>query len=134
MRRMYSENQLDSIIKEQVEGGTLENAKPIYYHPIYISGIDYTLRLTAAILDNNPTPYTLATFKAKVQELCDADAIINANGLFMLEGVCYNIFIISKTGPSYAIYGADYQGNRTYIDLLSISAINSFDDGVNKIN
>ena len=36
MRRMFSEKQIETQITSLVEGGTLDNAKPIYCHPIYM--------------------------------------------------------------------------------------------------
>lgn len=59
MKRMWSRNELkqqaDARVQALVEGGTLDNAKPIYCHPleIYASGKGV---LTALIFNNSSTP------------------------------------------------------------------------------
>lgn len=139
MRRMFSEKQIQeiagNIVKSIVEGGTLDNAKPIYYHPIYFTDntASKELRLTCAILDNNSEEYKEATFKAKAKELVDNGAIIQINGYFTKESTCYNAYALMKSGESYLIYGNDYQGNRNTISLDGITFA-SLDDGKNKIN
>ena len=63
MRRMYSEKQLEAIIKQEVESGQLENAKPIYWHTVKIQRGGNAQQATFArilgyiiILNNNATP------------------------------------------------------------------------------
>ena len=71
MRRMYSEKQLEGLIKEQVEGGELSNAKPIYWHTLFVQrgGTEETSsasRLLAyiIILNNSSEAITLDEFKS----------------------------------------------------------------------
>ena len=68
MRRMYSLNQLqelaDSRVQALVEGGTLNNAKPIFWHNVQLKR-EATDSLTGyvinfIILNNDATPITLS--------------------------------------------------------------------------
>ena len=137
MRRMYSLKQLQEIADERtkslVEGGTLENAKPIYFHPIYIQDDATTARYTFIILDNQKTAYTFSTFKAKAKELMDNGALLQVNGYFILEETIHQVYILGKYSNSYRLYGVSPSGSRSYIVLDDITDT-QFEDGVNKIN
>ena len=148
MRRMFSLKQLqeiaDSEVKSLVEGGTLENAKPIYCHPCTIltditSG-EYAGRkyyLTCLIFNNNSTAFTLATFKDYVNELCE-----NYDARIMTSGGLYDP-ISEKTTIATAMI---WNGEQVVIQGMESNNINSFGlatltngnttftDGVNKIN
>lgn len=132
------ENGVLPLIKEEVESGTLENAKPIYYHPIGIwsdEDVDENeCRIQFLILDNNSTPYTKATLIAKLQELMDIGAVINANGYLKYDNVCYPVYVIQKAGGEYKVYYHTTTG-RANILLSNITGPHSeISDGVNKIN
>ena len=136
MRRMYSENQLKDVIKEEVEGGQLENAKPIYYHPIYItdntSGAN--ARITLAILNNSEEKLnTFTKLSNELQRLMNLGATIQCNGYFDKSSATYNASVMEKAADNYLLYGYDYQGNRTTINITSLSN-STVSDGVNKIN
>lgn len=138
MRRMFSEKQIKEMAsaktKELVEGGTLENAKPIYYHGIVVGGAYVQLQLV--ILDNNSTPYTSSTALSKLKELMDNGAIINCNGAIedIDDGVC-PVYLIAKQGNNYVI--AYHTASTVYKEIEFEPTWNSqnyFNDGVNKIN
>lgn len=159
MKRMWSKNELKELIRKVVKeepewlldgdvsiagdlsvtgsinGEENPSVKPIYFHPVYIqddtSGSEG--RYTFFILDNNPTAYTFDTFKTKVKELMDADALIQVNGYFIKEATIFQIYILGKFSNSYRIYGVNNSGNRQFFDLDNITA-SQFADGVNKIN
>ena len=61
MRRMFSEKQVKEMAQAEttslVESGELENAKPIYYHPINCYN-DALGVLSFLILDNQEAAYT----------------------------------------------------------------------------
>ena len=69
MKRMWSRNELlrlsDAEIRKLIEDGEIENAKPIYYHPIAIhsknGGNALGNSLSIVILNNSNTPFTLET-------------------------------------------------------------------------
>ena len=67
MRRMYSEKQIDSQIKEIIEGGQVDNAKPLYFHPITIlHGVGASATMCASIIIiNNNSNVLLATYKSR---------------------------------------------------------------------
>ena len=145
MRRMYSENQLDSIIKEQVEGGTLENAKPIYCHPIQITFIDNKGLITMLIFNNDATPFTASTFidwlDNLYQEVGDyirimtSGAIIGTNS----NALCPACYLVRRTSSlPYGVLGVKSDGSADSYDFLDkatfIASCSTFNDGVNKIN
>ena len=130
----------EEVATELVEGGTLDNAKPIYYHPIYFQWVvSSQLRIVCqcSILDNNPTAYTILTFKTKVKSLMDNGAIINCNGALREDGTSNfaTLFMMIKAGSSYNLQG--FRGTDSQI-VVSLDDITSagllFIDGVNKIN
>ena len=142
-----TENLLDVATKDDIEGGTLENAKPIYCHPIYLdfnpqSG-DYVGRrylITCLIFNNDATPFTLATFLSFVNDLC-----INYNAKIMCSGGVYdteNTILVSCM--RYVPVGAEQvcicglKAGTKQEELVGLSSISaehtSFEDGVNKIN
>ena len=151
MRRMYSENQLeklaDSRVEALVEGGTLDNAKPIYCHPLTIRYDDGKLILTCLIFNNDATPFTMDTFKQWV----DSTANIVSGGILrvMVSGAFLNtdtnklviasyFYKINSTG-NYGLFGQNtdtsgvgYMQSATFGDLFPVST--ALYDGVNKIN
>lgn len=140
MRRMFSLKQLqeiaDSEVKTLVEGGTLNNAKAIYYHPIYVLGKynNVDCRFSFVILDNNSTPYNATTVITKVKALMDAGAYIQVNGYIATEAnKNFSVFLMVKSGSDYTILGNTVTEFTNAIMLDSIT-INNLNDGVNKIN
>ena len=146
MRRMYSKNQIEEIANEVsagvtaelVEGGELENAKPIYCHPISISndasGTSLECRLELLILDNNESAYTKDALKSKLEDLMDEGALIMVVGYFKYESVVYGTYMIQKGASEYRLYGYSTSG-RASVNLDNIIDENAVvEDGVNKIN
>ena len=144
MRRMYSENQLESIIKEQVEGGQLSNAKPIYCHPISFVYSPTSCRITCLIFNNDATAFTATTFAdwlnalylkiGTVRIMCSGAFIANENSTSL------TIASYMGTGSSgYYLMGVDINGiyNAVYRYTSKddfISKLVEFADAVNKIN
>ena len=145
MRRMYSENQLkemaDSEVKKLVEGGTLDNAKPIYCHPISIDDdtSDNKVHLALLIFDNSNEEYnTLEKLTAKLNKIF----ALNSSAIFPITGALYYdsgsaLHVaqkIAKTGNEIIINTArpnGTQGTFTFVSELTNALIY---DGVNKIN
>lgn len=139
MRRMYSQNQLETQIKSVIESGQVDNAKPLYFHPIAI-GLTGSYYLTMIIINNDATAFTRQTLTA----LLKADS-----GRYLVNG---NYFVSGDDGyylsPAYAQHN---QGNLYLVGIdskgsahtSSVNAINfenmiansgTFEDAVNKIN
>ena len=151
MRRMYSLEQLknvaDSRVQALVEGGTLDNAKPIYCHPISILDTNGAepKRLTCLIFNNDNTPFTLTSLKKFIDDL--AVATTNKGRIMVSGGVkvsATNVCIasyITKGGDSvYYITGINAIDGSTSIlgdadfNVVFPSGTTTLDDGVNKIN
>ena len=142
---------VDARIKALVEGGTLSNAKPLYYHPIIIDSAlspesgEPAFSFSLAILNNDPTPFTFASFIAWVENLVDEsedDAIINTSG-FYNNGLGTEVtsvsYLLCAEDKSWRIRGGTTgQAKITNItvsksDFASLP-VQLFSDAVNKIN
>ena len=151
MKRMWSKNELlrlsDAEIRALIEGGEIENAKPVYIHPIKIyNGVGDTKKfmITLLIFNNDPTPFTLTTLE---QYFLDLYTEVGGLLTFLASGF-YNdgINVIqsasylycngeNKFGVDGANVGAsDYAstGDSAWSDLFASGT--TFTDGVNKIN
>ena len=134
MRRMYSENQLEGIIKSEVESGTLSNAKPIYCHPITIAALTEDIGawyLTFLIFNNSATPFTKETFVAFVRSLDDAIFLCSGN----YRGL--QVYSIQKDLVNANCVTLNVYDSSTIVAQLDGRDFNDytlFSDGVNKIN
>lgn len=128
---------------EDKSGDLINDVKPIYCHPISIrskAGATYSYRLTALIFNNDPTPFTLSSFKTWFDTLVAS----SLNAKLMMSGGYYDdeTMIIashlSKSIDNYNIVGMTPTGTPTYITKSFSNLFNEantdFDDGVNKIN
>ena len=146
MRKMFSEKQIKEMSKQVaderittlVEGGTLDNAKPLYFHPITVTQTNKA-SFNAIIIDNNPEAYnTWDKFKAKMLSIASA---IEATARFPITGayvtsaskimICGNIDAL--TTNSLRIFGLSVEGESIYEDITNLIPASVF-DGVNKIN
>ena len=146
MRRMFSLEQLkgiaDARVKALVEGGTLENAKPIYFHPIRfdISGstAGQTIRVKSGsimILNNDNTALdTTAKLRAylynqgeNIDILCNVD-FYDSDGLYVGQ-----ILSVSANASSCDIKFTKDGVNLTDGSLADTELIVT-SDSVNKIN
>lgn len=123
----------DSLIAKVIESGTIDNAKPLYCHPILIvqAGVLYA---SCMILNNSPTEInSWDRFKTEVISWDVETARIPAAGTFILNGEVIPSTIISKVaGNIFNIYGLDSNGSVKYIDITTMNG--QVYDGVNKIN
>ena len=143
MRRMFSLKQLEEIanarIEALVEGGTLENAKPIYWHGIICDKVvDGTLTnsFTFHILKNDNTPInTLALLKAWIESIT-GNVIVQCNGNIYYDSKNYELILMQKTTDfGYVLRmrnDTDGVVQLTNVDLEDYIA-SMFDD-INKIN
>lgn len=144
---MFSLKQLQEIadarIEALVEGGTLDNAKPIYCHPITIqsTGESLIFRITMLIFNNDSTPFTRTSFKTWLDNLLTelgttvrvmisgayntGEKIIIASHLSH-ESVGYFVNGINVSDGSQDFVGGEYS-------TLFPSSV-GFVDAVNKIN
>ncbi|MBO7694164.1 MAG: hypothetical protein J6T10_16215 [Methanobrevibacter sp.] len=139
MRRMFSLKQLqeiaDSEVKKLVESGTLENAKPLYYHPVIMvkqTG-DLTLSISLIIINNDKTAFTSwDTLKNWVES--NGIANLNACGEINTGDYKINLSHIYYNGTTYRGFGIDIlTGVYTGIDITN-AVLDTFVDSVNKVN
>ena len=125
-------NLLDTATKEDIEGGTLENAKPIYFHGIdmYSAG---TTSLQSHILNNSDAPLnTSAKVKAWFESI-DGAVNMPVNGVYTDSSGTYLPFLLKKyANNTYSLYYSTENGYATKpFDWTLLEAVN---DNVNKIN
>ena len=138
MRRMYSEKQIDSQIKEVIESGQVDNAKPIYWH-----GLEYfrtgTAILYGHILNNTAEEInTLAKFTAWLTDTT-ALKIFQCHGRVKLSGESdfRDILSIFKRANETSVNMIVSDESSGYIIKSAVDLsdyFESFNDGVNKIN
>ena len=140
MRRMYSENQLkelvDSRVKALVEGGALENAKPIYWHSVTISRItsetlDYYLDFI--IINNDPNPFTLTSFSEWLSNHQDAEIKIVQGYDRVRSGNLVSFFKYASTNV-ISINSVVLATGVIQTETYNISSGTLTDNGVNKLN
>ena len=167
MRRMFSEEQLKKIVKDflasnedfefggdvdidgdlsvsgAINGEENPSVKPIYCHPIVITYSSPQIRVTCLIFNNDPTPFTLSTFKDWIDDLYTkiGDTIrIMMSGAYYLSGDNH-VLIASyffKGVTNYGISGLIETGASESVSNINFNSVFpadcSFTDGVNKIN
>lgn len=140
---------VDSRVEALVEGGTLDNAKPIYCHPILIRKSNLSLMLTCLIFNNSPTEFNLTTFKQWIDDTTNslpdnATLRIMISGSFVADNklAIASYFYKLKSNGQYGLGGQCVSENATAGEAFVQSNIfndvipsdSSFYDGVNKIN
>lgn len=152
MRKMFSENQIKKMAGDVavsvIESGEVENAKPIYCHPVTwgdkVTGT-FAFQVTMLIFNNDPTPFTYTSFVEWVKKLSKDNNIparIMATGYYKDTPNSY-IYPVSylyvderdETSPKvYQLIVSASQVENIVFDVNLASQPYQFSDGVNKIN
>ena len=138
-----------NVLSNLLADGDIENAKPIYCHPITIRNGDIGMTLTCLIFNNDDTPFTLATFKDWIdtvfEELpSDVTLRIMSSGYYKSTdgtkiGIASYIYKYHGTPNLYGIFGGNVADasavdvNNSTFDTVFPSGTLLY-DGVNKIN
>lgn len=145
MKRMWSKNELKAIsdarVKSLVEGGTLDNAKPIYKHTISVNVTNLdglTARMCAYIFNNDKTEFTKESLVAYIN---DVENRILMNGAIFTSTYYLAVAFVFKSASDIFISGIDSKGDLhtsnlnpiSFTTLLSTSA-SEITDIVVKIN
>lgn len=136
--KVFSEEEIEGIATDVIKSGLIDNAKPLYFHPIsiYSSG---SWILSLFIINNNPTAFTKETFLAYIKSLTIARFI--CSGAYHTETYYLSpayVFYKENDPHSYLV-GIDNLGNNHHdtdneINFDNIVTNSTFYDGVNKIN
>lgn len=134
------DDNIESIATDLIEGGTIENAKPIYCHPITLykhSGSYPQYILSMLIFDNNPTAYTKTTLKQLLQSFVGR---VLVSGSYLTATAYLSPSFISAQENALYLVGTDTEGNphddvNNPIDFSTlIDDATYYADAVNKIN
>ena len=134
---MWSKGQVKNLSKEVIESGLVENAKPIYFHPVILfknSGDDgVSASISCIILGQLSTGISsYANFKT----YCKDNEITNipASGFINDTAQSTSIAIshIYRTGDTFSVYGIKQDGTYGGYNITSIAL--SIADPSNKIN
>lgn len=140
MRKMYSENQVGLIAKNVIKSGNVDNAKPVYIHPIVIvdtSAATRGVNVALFIFNNDPTPFTtwesLRDYIINIHTTEHITARILTTGSFIKENKLFvACHIYSNDSDICRLEGMKDNGSTEYISLYEMNL--SVYDGVNKIN
>ena len=130
------------VVEEMIESGELDNAKPIYCHPITLLDNDQKVRITCLIFNNSSTAFTIDTFLDWIDALytqVGAQIRIMASGAYTASS---NFLIASYLGKvnatTYYLLGVRASdGTSSQLNLTKDEFkdyIKNLYDGVNKIN
>lgn len=129
-----------SLIAKVIEDGTIENAKPIYCHPITVVCNDtgYLLRFTCLIFNNSETPIDRVGFKAFLDSLSSVQGNIMISGAFVISTDTIISSYARYDGSQYYLIGVNAATGAVVSHNGSFDTIypntTTFEDGVNKIN
>lgn len=150
MRRMFSQKEIEQFAlakaQELIESGAVENAKPIYCHPIRVyttdNVADSSYMFSIMIFNNDPTPINsrakLIKWMKDLYDLVGSVITVNASGFYKTITSCAYIYII-KTGDDYK-FGCDGRSSTNVWNSIETLEESFLDgtcyvlDGVNKIN
>ena len=134
-----TQDEVEDTIKDLVEGGTMNNAKPIYCHPVYVcitKTANRILTFTCLIFNNDSTAFTKASFYEWLSQFFTnyPSASIMASGYMNLLPASRIKYYASNIALETINSGAtnnDYW-SITLGDMTDETTV--FNDGVNKIN
>lgn len=140
MKRMWSDEAIkaesSATVKEMVEGGTLDNAKPIYIHPILLAKAN-VINVAIMIFNNDATPFTtydeIKAFVKKIAVDIDDIARFPAMGAYYTDEIKYPSHIFSTKGGALSIYVTGSNGVNAGLTIDSLTDVQVF-DGVNRLN
>ena len=128
-------------VGNDIANGNVSNAKPIYFHPVYIyyrNSDNANIAIgNVTILDNTSTKYNFAQVNAKLKQLMDIGALITMNGVVKTTGEqaeWAHIIYMGKESSNYQIVGVKQNGDLV-VQVIDFENLNGgSEDGVNKIN
>lgn len=127
---------------EDIEAGTIENAKPIYIHPITILN-STAARLTLLIFNNSSTPFTVSSFldylDALYEDVGAQTRILISGGFSTSENeVLIGSYLGKSDATTYYMLGISVSTGgaegRNFNRENFAAFITDLYDGVNKIN
>lgn len=142
------DNHISNVAEETatdlIEGGTVDNAKPIYCHPVTIQlgNAKVNGRIAMLIFNNTPTAFTKESLKTYFDNLSSAMGVtirfLSAGGIYdkVNSNFIVTSYLFKLTDSSYGFTGIKTDGTGTDVygtfdELFEYAVIN---DGVNKIN
>lgn len=137
MRRMFSENQLENKIKNVIETGEVDNAKPIYWHglDLYVNDPSSITNLSATILNNSEDAINSVDKLKAWFERITGEVDLAVNGVMTYDSSVYNPIRIRKSSNNtYTFYyttGTGYSSRALDWDVLALSGVF---DRRNKLN
>ena len=119
-----------------IEAGTIDNAKPIYCHPITMFGSSGEYHLTLLIFNNRSNPYfSVAELLADVRNWGLTTARLMCSGACMISSEpCIASYVTVTEDAANIICNKCSDGYSTQIALETLTMTGNFNDGVNKIN
>ena len=139
MRRMYSLGQLEEVanarVKALVEGGTLENAKPIYYHGVELYNNVTGDLVECHILSNSPTQFTRTSLQQWLEGITGEVRVMASGHVKVGNKYKPLIMLFKATNNALRLYYTNEDTGNAYSSVTSLTdAFTQITDAVNKIN
>ena len=141
MKRMWSDEKIkaesSAVVKELVEGGTLDNAKPIYWHGLEMYQASNKGVVYAHILNNDNTPITRSSLTELMKSTKPQSFYLDAHGFVDIEGVQYEVIQVYRYLDTDDIrFIMKSSGGYILSDPINLSEFfnGMNDNGINKIN
>lgn len=129
-----TEDDVEGIVEDLVEGGTLDNAKPIYFHGLDIYSINNSVQ--CHILNNSASEIdTIAKFKAWAEGIT-GNVLVPLTGRIEINNTaCIALFIKKNADNTYIVRGLDTSHAFVQDNDANLSDyFTMMDDYCNKIN
>ena len=118
--------------------------KPLYYHPIYIIDVNLKFQGSCVIINNSPTAFTWATFKAFIEDLDEFNLNpVNFCYLDEYQSLIISRFYWNKSAEKMYAYGVDSKNDllvnaqdftSVWNNILAEGHVGGITDSVNKLN
>lgn len=120
-------------VASAIAGGNVDNAKPIYYHPIVITN-NSNIAISLTIVNNSSTPLTtIADILAEARSWGVPVARINVSGSFIYNTELCVAHVIDVASNYATMFGFSITNAMREVQIEDFTGLLIF-DAVNKIN
>ena len=126
-----------SLVSEVIKTGTIENAKPIYFHPIRIESTSEKFKVCGTILNNSGDAFAdlaslIAYMRSKLNDLMTNFDFLVSGGI-VVGSIVTTPYLLRVDASTASLYYLKSDGTGGNLNIENVT-ISQFSDNVNKIN